>query len=1778
MKKPIVNENDIIKITSSDTSFNGIFLVNKIKDNDVYIKSSLYSHILIIDGDKVSNVNITSLEIISGIGAQGYVNYTKINLNDRLNIEFNNSTKVTIGKIVNINNDIITLEPEIVDDVQPANIIIDFEYSGLPDNIKSLKVVGKDIERDIERDIDSPIIQQFNEDGYTDINVDEKSNELQKDLDLANDIFGDFIGQYDLDDDMSDNTRRYDIDKQLTDMLDGMFARTPHNERDSKTILEINTTILRFKQLREMFSEFDENGIINSAIKHDTGYKPSITTIKNLDKRLYWLFPNVTNTKKIYPDKDTSSDELSVEFKLNDITQSDIGNDVIQFNEIADKFKSSAIDLRGLLHGINEFTCPFSDPHSNKHVISNNTVKSDLLCIVDNISGMQSSVYARDTTNGGKNERKFLKEMTMQMYNTGITQPIVNKVGDITTVSIGLVTESESANITSITMLPLTDGVLNFSRINLATPSIIDRVNMNMNFINMWKMLGAFVETEVSEQTNISYDNVTVFKIPENSDIYSNTPTGYELFLNRIIPSTEVMIANIKPNLTRALTLNAYIDALEPLMIYNKDLNNLHYIEIQKILQHKIDSYKHQYTSRTGVLNYTKPYRESPFLNILSETDKTLINTAYELPEGISDMMVWNKIMALDGGLIYNSVVMLRNMHLNVGSMETEQLKDKSMEDKSMEPEYYPVTPPGINLTVNGLPDYTINTSRVISPPNVINNEQEYRKIQIVMPNTNMELPYNLPTPTDIEPTIDKRELVTNTPDINLVNTGKLVKVNSGLTQRDIVASLVKRVKLATRLNYVKKLIDYKYEYQKNSFAKLSSANTSIKSPFNKLLDDILNNEDIYNASSDLLRFVDLYTRTADSKKGENNYFLYCNVSGATLLPTFKVKLASAVLSNTYTNTLEQICSLQGKSDNGVIVDEFTGWTIRHVSEGSDDKYNADGYLLRTDEVLEPDEKQPTATTAENVLPVSIYNARIRTIVSSMSNKLAITISEREIRYIIDGVDDIIHNFIMTQEQWDSQPDSSSNPKLPLDDYVNQGIICTTLSFFIISVQTTNPPIISNVSIGGCTNSFGGYPVFSKSSNDNPGITFIACVAKSISVDSKHSLWKSLSTISTKRNIKRITDCLGKIIETSSSFNSKLEEFNRIKDSSIQTELHMIGWTNFMPPLKSFKPSSADTINESWEDDLFTNTNDLEKYSVTLSSIYSKMIELGLNIIGIINETVNKERVNNINNKVETTCCIDTDANTMKYFTNKDNRIKIINNNAYNLGELLKKNISIEKTDILCIAPTQSARSITNIKGHRVRAFSAETIYALYKKQCNLDNDALIPTKLTDLCNVKPDIDYNALPSDIIMNLQTKGFKFDTQTMNKLINIITVVSKKNEETVLTQTDNLITIFKEPSDIFHKDFIENFILMLNADVPDMIDVYKNKLSNFLLINIASKWKKIQQVLKEYPSSMKQKEKTTLFEFMDTTFINTNIPRDDAYEFKYIEYVKKCIKNITINFPNMLLSGDKNRIRPIIPKHWKITSDAHQKDLNKIFNDRFTMMNIEPPLKNMIRNYIKQMAIINKLIETTFARTTMGNDTVGGDMIFDIPFTKKVMMYYLCISIYSFIHMPQIDGSMKADVCKIIVSFIRFMSEDKLILEYDLSGVMKMVRESGSKEKTIITTKLRDMSHDERDVDNILKQHKIDRWGTGAKNNLYTKYDAGIANKEYEIRGDYVNINDIDEDIGDIGDIGDFRNVRKDKSRNGNTFINDDEDIDRHDDDDDEMAETDDEEFRVESDND
>ena len=60
--------------------------------------------------------------------------------------------------------------------------------------------------------------------------------------------------------DVPEEEQRYDIDKQLDDLLDDMLSTIPNAKRSTIIKNDIHKMIQRFKQLREHFSVFDSKG------------------------------------------------------------------------------------------------------------------------------------------------------------------------------------------------------------------------------------------------------------------------------------------------------------------------------------------------------------------------------------------------------------------------------------------------------------------------------------------------------------------------------------------------------------------------------------------------------------------------------------------------------------------------------------------------------------------------------------------------------------------------------------------------------------------------------------------------------------------------------------------------------------------------------------------------------------------------------------------------------------------------------------------------------------------------------------------------------------------------------------------------------------------------------------------------------------------------------------------------------------------------------------------------------------------------------------------------------------------------------------------------------------------------------------------------------------------------------------------------------------------------------------------------------------------------------
>jgi hypothetical protein len=113
-----------------------------------------------------------------------------------------------------------------------------------------------------------------------------------------------------------------------------------------------------------------------------------------------------------------------------------------------------------------------------------------------------------------------------------------------------------------------------------------------------------------------------------------------------------------------------------------------------------------------------------------------------------------------------------------------------------------------------------------------------------------------------------------------------------------------------------------------------------------------------------------------------------------------------------------------------------------------------------------------------------------------------------------------------------------------------------------------------------------------------------------------------------------------------------------------------------------------------------------------------------------------------------------------------------------------------------------------------------------------------------------------------------------------------------------------------------------------------------------------------------------------------------------------------------------------------------------------------------------------------------------------------------------------------------IATIIVSFTNFICSEKNVIDYNYKSLMERILRSKEKEKTEITDYLAKMTGEERAVENLLKNNKLERWSIGQQKGVRIyqpdTYDAEreameqMASKEVQLNKRSV-VTDMNRDI-------------------------------------------------------
>ena len=691
---------DIIQIEAPDNDLlnNKIFIITfispekiKIANTETFDESSL----LIDEYGNFQESSIIGISLISRGETDSFAQQNNLVPGSWIDIHFGGEVpEVVTGEITNLEDDMIEIK------LYPSNdiIYIDFGFKGPPEdlNITSINIrskpegaitnnipdleVDEGVDLDLVKGIPSEDLEIF---PYTEEDSSEDVKNRIKEFFLSDEniSFGDDLDSITQEVRLDEDKIRFSIDNQTEDLLNDLLSTIPTRNRTSLVMKNLHLMIERYKQLRLIYSDFDEYG--NALMPKIKGaeYKPLIDSLKNLNKKLYWVLPIVKNIKKLYDVEESEAVEYD---DIKSLTLAEVRYQ--EENIINNFYNSSSRNMDDgnkyirLLRELNPYFEKHDLPYSEEELLAIKETEKNILTIVDNLGDYYSSVSVGEKSNISR--QKFLRDT----YTTSLTVLEMKKTKNSQmNVSRKKVIHNSYVPIKSFMFLP--EQVVRYSRINLPGSNILTRVNLNMSpfyymdYLNNKTVVETIGIDDLSKKINYEeidfLKNITEYTLGEGIQAVDKL----DEYLNCIIPKTKELFELVKKYINGKLSLYSLIGYLEPFNIYLPDLTYMQYNIMNKFIDDKIKLYKKNYAESFKVYRGLIKSKNKSFLgksnlfqliNQQNEGNSNLkiivLEEGYGIKEEqflfLSESEIFKRILDLDSGLFYLSAICFINAHL----------------------------------------------------------------------------------------------------------------------------------------------------------------------------------------------------------------------------------------------------------------------------------------------------------------------------------------------------------------------------------------------------------------------------------------------------------------------------------------------------------------------------------------------------------------------------------------------------------------------------------------------------------------------------------------------------------------------------------------------------------------------------------------------------------------------------------------------------------------------------------------------------------------------------------------------------------------------------------------------------------------------------------------------------------------------------------------------------------------------------------------------------------
>jgi len=1020
--------------------------------------------------------------------------------------------------------------------------------------------------------------------------------------------------------------------------------------------------------------------------------------------------------------------------------------------------------------------------------------------------------------------------------------------------------------------------------------------------------------------------------------------------------------------------------------------------------------------------------------------------------------------------------------------------------------------------------------------------------------------------------------------------------------EKELEKNIEYHLKLLKKTELLKEIQLYKPNILAYELGKMANSNDDlIYSPYLKLRDMILGQDDFPKKQNDICRFVDKFCRKPMVEKlNDDAHWFYCKETNTKLFPMSIHELAETFISGgDYAHKQEELRHTVGiDSDDGdSIVDKYSGFVICKKDLSTEEGFDQTGFPITTHDILEKDLGASTMELIgkkqkpifENETIEIIYNVMI-----SICTNIDIPndgISE----FLMRTSNNIIEKEILSEKKYQKKVEASkktNNPiKTTFKDYRNETMLLIVSGVLLVAIQTVIPSFKTKRTFPNCVRSFSGYPM--NGIEDTTGIRYLACVMSKMQLSQEP--WSSINKY--KSNVDFLTSKIKTILEKYIVIRPEIDELYVKKreylllnpEKTVPDEHSILKWKHFLPPIVPYEIiKKITTIGSGFVTDLDNlmlrgDKNQTESIFV----LKSKMIFFGYGIIESINDIVKTKdsilKTSALVPFLENACCNENInmTNPVEYFKVEDKNIDVYIRGSKQIEKILKYVINITTADFL-YHPVKTGIQYPSVQiGH-----FEENTYLAVIHYCNFDRNLPIPNEYKIFCSEKPE-GYMTTWSleEKIEFLKKNGKRY---TIDDLYQLMKIVNKKNivsnDNTIpFTQVDVLRDIL-EKLDMSNSSIIAEPLRKLIFKIldkynplimPDTPSDELNNLYDYLDENNKDLYKKIMDFFDD-SKNISNSNYNKISEFLsniekwklDRPMSETKLYYDEGL-YRITQYVINAIEMMAKVYPYALMS--ENGFHEKIPRHWGLSKE-HFGDINIFMNKYYEELNefrqdvVLVRLLQEVNRSLNDLDIFVKNIpvHTEVVRTVPGQD---GPVIktFYSMFNKITILslfkYCFYSSIYQYIEystsndLLRLDiqenkqirrdrkianmnesNSLRADlsrfneetaeiddeiaeydiiignqdelkerVSKLLLAFLNIEEKNKYSLDFSYEEILKNVGRSKEKEKQNIIKKLKNMTIEERSVEDMMKKYRLEDWNVGQQKGLF-QYDKDTYNRE------------------------------------------------------------------------